>query len=131
VHALHRELELGGIVTLTGFRGDATRLMAGTDIFMLASQWEGLPVALMEACALSLPIVATAVGGVAESFTDDVDARLVPPHDALALSTAIEAVAADTALRARLADAAGKRANDFDVTRAVHRIEEVYEAVLR
>ena len=51
VEAMHRELDLGSVVTLTGFRPDAVRLMAGCDMFVLSSQWEGLPVAIMEALA--------------------------------------------------------------------------------
>ncbi len=126
VHALHTELGLGETVILTGYRPDAVRLMAGCDIFVLASRWEGLPVAVMEACALGLPIVATAVGGVRESFTDGVDARLVPSGDPVALADALESVACDPELRARLAAAAAARAADFDVVRAVRRLEEIY-----
>jgi len=129
VHALHRELGLEGIVILTGYRADAPRVMAGADIFALASRWEGLPVAVMEACALGLPLVATAVGGIREEFTDGVDARLVPPGDPSALAHALEEVARDTALRARLAAASATRAADFDVRRAVARIEAIYEQV--
>jgi cephalosporin hydroxylase len=131
VEALHRELALAGIVTLTGYRADAARLMAGADIFVLASRYEGLPVAVMEACALGLPLVTTAVGGLPERFTDDVDALMVPPGDAAALARAIESVACDPDLRARLARASGLRAADFDVTRAVHRIEAIYDDVSR
>ena len=71
----------------------------------------------MEACALGLPIVATAVGGLRDSFTDGVDARLVPPGDAAALAAAIAEVATDPELRGRHAAASAARAEDFDVRR--------------
>lgn len=131
VHALHRELELDGIVTLTGYRADAARLMAGADLFVLASRYEGLPVAVMEACALGLPLVTTAVGGLPDEFTDGVDARMVPSGDAVALADAIDAVAADFELRVQLGRAAAGRAADFDVRRAVSRIEQIYDEVAR
>jgi glycosyltransferase involved in cell wall biosynthesis len=129
VERLHRELRLEATVILTGYRADAARLMGGADIFVLASRWEGLPVAVMEACALGLPLVATAVGGVREEFTDGVDARLVSAGDPDALALAIEALAGDGALRERLACASAARAADFDVRRAVARIEAIYERV--
>jgi len=129
VHALHAELRLEEAVILPGYRVDAARVMAGADIFTLASRWEGLPVAVMEACALGLPLVLTAVGGIREEFADGVDARLVPPGDPDALACALEEVAGDRVLRARLAGASAARAADFDVRRAVARIEAIYERV--
>ena len=120
------ELGLADRVTLTGFRDDAVRVMGACDIFTLASQWEGLPVALMEALALGLPVVATEVGGVAEEMHDGTDALLVPPKDSVALADAIERVATDPALREQLGAAAFARASDFDVHRAVERIEAAY-----
>jgi glycosyltransferase involved in cell wall biosynthesis len=131
VERLHGELGLEGVVTLTGFRADAVRLMAGCDVFVLGSRWEGLPVALMEASALGLPIVATRVGGIPEVFADGVDAVLVPPGSAHALADAVEAVARDPARRASLGAAAARRAAEFDVARAVARIEAVYREVVR
>jgi glycosyltransferase involved in cell wall biosynthesis len=127
VRALHRELRLDGVVTLTGYRADATRVMAGADVFALGSRWEGLPVALMEATALGLPIVATAVGGVRESFTDGRDARLVAASDPELFANALQEVACDVALRERLARASACHAAEFDVTRAVRRIEAIYD----
>jgi glycosyltransferase involved in cell wall biosynthesis len=131
VEALHRELRLEGIVTLTGYRADATRLMAGCDIFVLGSKYEGLPVAVMEACALGLPLVVTAVGGLPEEFTDGDDACLVAPENAAALADALAGVAGDAERRGRLAARAAARAADFDVRRAVARIEAIYDRVLR
>jgi glycosyltransferase involved in cell wall biosynthesis/predicted N-acetyltransferase YhbS len=126
IRALHRTLDLGDRVILTGFRDDAVRVMGACDVFTLASQWEGLPVALMEALALGLPVVATDVGGVGEEMHDGVDALLVPPRDPVALADAIERVVADPVLREHLASAAVRRAGEFDVRRAVDRIEAVY-----
>lgn len=123
---LHHDLGLDHMVILTGFRDDAVRVMAACDIFSLASRWEGLPVALMEALALGLPIVATDVGGIGEALVDDASALLVPPRDAGALADAIERVVTDHDLRARLGRAAATMAHDFDVRRAVDRIEAAY-----
>ena len=131
VERLHRELALEGFVTLTGYRPDAVRLMAGCDIFALGSKWEGLPVALMEAAALGLPIVATRVGGIPDAFRDGVDAVLVPPSSPTALADAIEALARDPQRRAAQGAASAVRAADFDVARAVARLEEVYRQVAK
>ena len=107
---LRDDLGLADRVILTGFRDDAVRVMGACDVFTLASQWEGLPVALMEALALGLPVVATNVGGVGEEMHDGVDALLVPPRDPVALADGIERVVIDPLLRERLSAAASARA---------------------
>lgn len=127
IHQLRMDLGLEDRVILTGFRNDAVRVMGACDAFTLASQWEGLPVAIMEALALGLPIVATAVGGVAEQLTDGVDALFVPPRDPEALASEIARVAADGVLRSVLAARSTERAAEFDVHRAVNRIETAYK----
>jgi len=131
IRAMCTDLGLDEKVILTGFRPDAVRVMAACDVFTLASQWEGLPVAIMEALALGLPVVATNVGGVGEELHDDVDALLVPPRDAKALADAIERVVTDESLRRRLADASRRRAAEFDVGRTVEILEETYTRVAR
>ena len=80
IRQLHADLRLGDRFLLLGFRPDAVRVMAGCDVFCLASHHEGLPIAVMEAMALGLPIVATDVGGVSELVADRVHGRLVPPR---------------------------------------------------
>jgi glycosyltransferase involved in cell wall biosynthesis len=131
VRAEHARLGLGDRVRLTGHREDAVRLMAGCDVFVLASYYEGLPVALMEAFALGLPVVATAVGGVPEMVTHGVEGLLVAPRDPDALATALVQVACDPTARAAMGEAASRRADRYDVTNAVRRMEAIYRDVVR
>lgn len=84
---LHDDLGLGDRFRFIGFRSDARRVMSGFDVFCLPSRREGLPIALREAAALGLPLVATDVGGVAEVLGDG--DRLVPPDDVDALARAL------------------------------------------
>jgi L-malate glycosyltransferase len=124
--ALAERLGLASHVTFTGFRADATRVMAAFDVFVLASRWEGLPVALMEATALGLPIVATDVGGVAETLHHDVDALLVPAGDPVELAVALERVVTDEDLRKQLAQASAGRSVEFDAARTQRAVEATY-----
>src|SRR5690606_32961920 len=117
---------LGDRFLLLGYREDAVRVMSAFDVFTLASRHEGLPVALMDALALGLPVVATAVGGVPQAVTDGVEARLVPPDDPAALAGAYLEVARDPSLRARMGELAAKRAPDYDISAATRRLEQIY-----
>lgn len=119
-------LDLDDVVVLTGYRRDPARVLAAGDVFVLASRWEGLPVALMEACALGLPVVATAVGGIPDVVRDGTEAILVAPGDPAALAEAVATLAEDPQRRAALALAASRRANVFDIRRAQAHIEDVY-----
>ena len=70
---------LGDRFVMLGYHDDPPAVLAGADVFTLSSRHEGLPISLLEAMALGLPPVVTAVGGNAEVVTDDVDGLLVPP----------------------------------------------------
>lgn len=97
-------------VTFTGWRDDATSLLAAFDVFALSSDTEGTPLALIEAMRAGLPIVATAVGGVPAAAPDGECSLLVPRRDAAALALALERILADAALASRLARGARARA---------------------
>jgi glycosyltransferase involved in cell wall biosynthesis len=127
LHARHAELALGDRFQFLGQRGDVLRLLAGADAFVLASVREGLPVALMEATSVGLPIVASAVGGVPQALEDEVDALLVPPADVGALVDAMKRLASDPGLRERLGRAAKLRSTQFDMAEANRAVGEVYE----
>lgn len=124
-----RELGLGERVSLLGSRDDAVRVMSAFDVFTLSSLHEGLPVSLMDALALGLPVVATTAGGIPEAVDNGVEALLVPPRRPDLLAAAIARLTRDGELRGSMGRAARGRATDYDVSRALARIEDTYRGV--
>jgi glycosyltransferase involved in cell wall biosynthesis len=125
----HRALGLGDRLQLLGQRHDVLRLMAAADIYVLASHQEGMPVTLMEATSMGLPIVATSVGGVPQVVTDGIEGLIVPPGDPEQLADALQRVAADPVLRDRLGRAAREKSAMFDVTGSSREIEGIYREI--
>lgn len=130
LRAAKEDLQLGDRFRFLGYQADPVRVLAAGDIFCLSSRYEGLPIALLEALAMGLPVVSTAVGGVPTVITDGVEGRLVPAGEPGRLAEAIATLTPD-AVRAALARAAAGRANDFDIRWAVERQQTVYEAGVR
>ena len=120
------EHQLGDRVRMLGYRSDAQRLMAGFDAFTLTSDHEGLPVALMDALALGLPVIATRAGGIPEVVSDGVNGLLSACGDAGALAAAYTRVARDGSLRERLGRAAKASGDQFDAATATAHIEAIY-----
>jgi glycosyltransferase involved in cell wall biosynthesis len=89
-------------VVFTGFRTDIANILAGLDIFTLCSHLEGLGSSVMDAMHCGLPVVATRAGGIPELIADGVDGLLVGVREPAALAGALQRLAADPALRARL-----------------------------
>jgi glycosyltransferase involved in cell wall biosynthesis len=122
--------ELGSNVIFTGTRTDVARLLSAMDIFVLPSLKEAMPIALLEAMAMRLPVVATSVGGVPEIVEDGESGLLVPPGDEQALHAALQRLAADPALMSTLASAgqAHVRAN-FTLDSMIARVEQLYASL--
>ena len=93
-------------LTLAGEHARVANLLPAFDVFALPSETEGLSIALLEAAASGLAVVATAVGGNPEIIDDGTTGLLVPAGDADALAAALEALLRDPARRASLGDAA-------------------------
>jgi glycosyltransferase involved in cell wall biosynthesis len=125
-----RALGLGDNLVLAGYREDAARLAGAFDVFALASVYEGLSIALVEAMALGTPVVVTEAGGLPEVVEHARQGLVVRSGDAPALAAGILALLEDPGLRARLGEGGRRRAADFDIRRATRRIEEVYEELL-
>jgi glycosyltransferase involved in cell wall biosynthesis len=112
--------------------GEAERdeLLREASIFVLSSTSEGLPMALLEAMAYGLAIVATAVGGVPDVVEDEREALVVAPGDAVALADALVRLAGDPDLRERLGDGARERAAGFSAEKVADRIDAMYRSLL-
>jgi glycosyltransferase involved in cell wall biosynthesis len=115
---------------LLGDRADVREVLAALDVFVLPSRTEGMSNALLEAMAMALPVVATAVGGTPEVIADGRSGLLVPPDDASALAAAIARVLADADLARRLGAAARQTVEErYGARSMVRRLEAVYAAV--
>ncbi|WP_308815742.1 glycosyltransferase family 4 protein [Sphingomonas sp. GV3] len=115
-------LGLDALVRFVGRQDERTALasIAAADVLVLPSFMEGLPVVLMEAMALGVPVIATRVAGIPELVRDGTSGLLFDPADWQGLADAIARLAADPALRARLAVAARQRIEtEFAIERAV------------
>jgi glycosyltransferase involved in cell wall biosynthesis len=103
-------------------------LLGGAEVFVLPSRNEGQPMAVLEAMAHGLCVVAGHVGGVPELVDDGRTGFLVPPDDVEALVAALRKVLLDPALRADLGAAARRRVRaEFDVDVVWRRIDALYQ----
>ncbi len=131
---LAREIDergLAQVVTLAGFRSDLPQLMSGLDLVVHPAEREGLGLALLEAAAAGVPVVACAAGGVPDVVEHGVTGALVPVGDAAALRAAIEQLLAAPDERRRLGAAARVRAERrFGVAGMVAAHVSLYERVL-
>jgi glycosyltransferase involved in cell wall biosynthesis len=107
------------------------RALASAEVFVLPSLSEGMPVALLEAMACGLAIVATRVGGVPELLGEGRDASLVGPGDPAALATALAALAAEPERRRRLGEAAAERARRLAEEDVYGRLDRIYAELAR
>ncbi|MGY1690877.1 glycosyltransferase [Geodermatophilus sp. SYSU D01105] len=127
IEALHAELGLGERVRLLGNRTDVPRLLAAADVCTLASDWEGLPVFVLESMAAGRPVVATDVDGLTEVLRGG-GGLLVPPGSPDALAGALERLLTDTSARRAASDAASRTiAEKYDPLQMTRR----YDALLR
>ncbi|HEY2434199.1 MAG TPA: glycosyltransferase [Vicinamibacterales bacterium] len=109
LHARVRELRLESRVEFAGHQQSVERFVRDFDLFVLPSRTEGIPLAMLEAMATGIPVVATAVGGVPEVIVNGESGVLVAPNDSLALSAALIRVLSDPTLRARLGESGAKQ----------------------
>ena len=123
-------LGLADRVHFTGLRDDVYDLLPAFDVFALSSEFEGLPIAMLEAMASGVPCVATAVGGIPEVITDGEDGFLVTSGDTSTFASRLEKVLRDPTLAAHLGANGARRAGGFDLVAAVRRAEAIYDRVL-
>jgi len=126
-----RDLGVADRVEFSGLCNDVPSRLALADVFVLASAWEGLPLSILEAMRAGLPVVASHVGGVAESVVDGVTGFLVPKGDKAVLADRLVRLLGDAALRQQMGLAGRvvyEREFAFEVM--YQRTQQVYQDVL-
>ncbi|MEL6315942.1 MAG: glycosyltransferase, partial [Pseudomonadota bacterium] len=120
---------LGDLVQFTGYKSQAevADLMQSSDIFVLPSFAEGVPVVLMEAMASARPVIATQVAGVGELVEEGQSGFMVPPGDVESLMARIRILAGDADMRARMGrNGREKVLADFDIETEASRLLRLF-----
>ncbi len=130
--ALIATLELGDTVRLLGWIDEAERaeILAAAHVFVLPSYNEALPMALLEAMAMALPVISTSVGGIAEFVTDGTEGYLVSPGDIPALSQAMEQLVESESDRQTMGERARDRIRPLNLKYYAQHLADVYTALL-
>lgn len=119
-------------VFFLGIQDNVPNLLADCDLFVLPSDYEGVPLTVLEAMAAGKPVVSTRVGGVPELVEDELTGFLVPPRDPEALAQAILQLAKDHDLCRRMGQAGQRKAIErFDISRAARGYETLYFKLLK
>lgn len=105
IQELAQRREIADKITFAGVQSNVYPYLAGADLFLLPSDYEGIPMTIIEAMGTGLPIVATAVGGVPDMLEDQQSGLLVP-CDTQAVADACARLAEDQTLREKLGRAA-------------------------
>jgi len=131
MRALAEQEGIGARVHFLGQRTDVAQLLARCQGSILATNWEGFPLSILEAMRAGLPVVASAVGGVEESIDDGRTGFLVARGDVSGLRERLRPLLMDGELRCRLGAAGRSRfAGEFSLERMVSRTLAVYREVL-
>lgn len=118
-------------VRLLGARDDIPALLAEAEVLLLASDYEGAPLSVLEAMAAGVPVVASAVAGIPELVIDGETGVLVEPGSAAAIGEAISALLGAPARAAELGAGGKVRARDhYSRERMIRDLTAVYDAVL-
>jgi glycosyltransferase involved in cell wall biosynthesis len=128
--SLAPDVRAAGVLQLP-FEGPVERYLRGFDLYVLPSRWESLPIAILEAMACGLPVVATDVGGTGEAVIHGVTGELVPAGDDAALAAVLGRLSADPEALRRMGEAGRERAaREFSLERMTGEVEALYRELL-
>lgn len=128
IEELINDLGVGSQVKLLGIRQDVVELMRSSDLMVIPSRFEGLSLAMIEAMACGLPIIASDAPGLKTYITNEKTGLLFPLDDHKAMAKCILRLAADKDLRIKLSQEAGKMyKNDFDMYRNIRPLDKLFQ----
>ena len=132
VKAKVADLGLKDRVVMPGFRPDGRRLMELMDVFLMTSEFEGLPIALLEAMSLSKPVVATQVGGIPEVISEGEEGLLAPAGAVDGLALLAMKLLDDPRIRAEMGKRGARRVEEgFHLKDRIRFTEDLYAEVLK
>jgi glycosyltransferase involved in cell wall biosynthesis len=122
---------LGPVVQVLSYPADVWSCLAAFDIYVLPSRWESMPIGVLEAMAVGLPVVASCVGGLPELVNEGESGLLCPPEDSVALAGALERLISHAGLRASMGEAGRRRqAAEYSLGAMLEGTEAAYERAL-
>lgn len=127
---LARDLKISSSVFFACFQADIFPWLAGADLFVNSSRFEGFPMSILEAQLAGVPVVATSVGGVPEIIQDGVTGMLVAPNNPQALATAMTHSLSHRAQSRNMAKAGRLHVQrNHDIRRTVASYEKIYRGI--
>ena len=124
-------LGIASRVTFSGYVADTRLVYLAADVLLMPSRYEGLPMTLLEAMAMGLPVVASKLDGIAEVIGDGAEGFLVPSDDAALFVERTAALLADSELSSRISkNARAKIEASFSVERMTSAVEDIYDRFL-
>jgi L-malate glycosyltransferase len=121
-------LNLQERVTMMGVRRDVARILAASDVFVLSSDREGLPIAVLEAMAAAKPVVATAVGDLPRVVKDFETGRVVAAKNPQALAAALTEVLGDEKKALNMGAKALQTVDEYSLKTMIAKFESLYAA---
>ena len=122
--------QMEDVISLPGRIQEVRPWLGAMDVYLMTSEFEGLPIAMLEAMSMALPVVATQAGGIGEAITDGVEGFLCPVTDWEALERPLRELIVDPGLRKRIGEAARSRVQrEFSVQRMTTELERIYTQV--
>ncbi len=132
IEAIISERGLQQQVLMLGTRRDVPRLLRASDVFLMSSIGEGIPLTIIEAMAAGVPVVSTNVGGIPEMVNSGETGFLHDSGDPVGLASSIAKLTMDNKLREQIIDAARMRAFDeFSREKMLANYATIYEEMLR
>jgi len=130
VQARIRRMGLAERCFVTEALDDPVPFYAAIDVFVMPSLWEGLPYSLLDVMAAGKPIVASGIGGIADTLEDERTGLLVPAGDTAALAEALARVLGEPGLSGRLGAAAHQAARRrHSLKDMIGKLEALYETM--
>lgn len=129
---LANSLGVADRVSFLGDRTDVPNLLAQSQIFILSTHYEGLPISILEAMRAGLPVVATSVNGIPEEVEHGKTGLLVPRKDVQTLTNALQNLLQSPELRQQMGEASRQKfVQEFTIEKMIVETKALYEEILK